>query len=291
MNGIFLLDKPIGLSSNHALQRVKRLFQAKKAGHTGTLDPLASGMLPICLGEATKFSQYVLDCDKTYLVTMQLGVRTNTSDAEGEIIATKTVPHFSLQNIDAAFDAFRGNILQIPTMFSALKHNGIPLYDYARRGITIDRAARPITLYNIAVLSIDNHFVNYMVKCSSGTYVRTLTDDVGEKLGCGAHVTQLRRLSVGKYLEKDMITLEQLQTLEHPERYLLPMDTAVDHFPILMLSEASQLALQQGKVIAGDDAKIGLVRLYSENQGFFGMGEVMSDGRLISKRLINPSNN
>ena len=287
MNGIFLLDKPIGLSSNHALQRVKRLFKAKKAGHTGTLDPLASGMLPICLGEATKFSQYVLNFDKTYLVTMQLGVRTNTSDAEGEIIATKPVAEFSLENIDAAFDEFRGNILQIPTMFSALKHNGIPLYDYARRGITIERAARPITIYNITVLSMDKDFVHYTVTCSSGTYVRTLTDDVGEKLGCGAHVTQLRRLSVGKYLEKDMLTLEQLQALENPENFLLPMDTAVEHLPILMLPEETKLALQQGKVIAEvSDAKTGLVRLYSETEGFFGVGEVMADGRLISKRLI-----
>ena len=288
MNGIFLLDKPIGLSSNHALQRVKRLFKAKKAGHTGTLDPLASGMLPICLGEATKFSQYVLTFDKTYLVTMQLGVRTNTSDAEGEIIATKPVPDFSLENIDIAFDEFRGEILQIPTMFSALKHNGIPLYDYARRGITIERAARPITIYNITVLSIDKDFVNYTVTCSSGTYVRTLTDDVGEKLGCGAHVTQLRRLSVGKYLEKDMLTLEQLQALENPETYLLPMDTAVEHLPILMLPEEIKLALQQGKVIAeASDAKTGLVRLYSEIEGFFGVGEVMEDGSLVSKRLIS----
>src|SRR3990167_5521161 len=204
LNGIFLLDKSIGISSNGALQRVKRLLQAKKAGHTGSLDPLATGMLPICFGDATKFSQYLLDSDKTYVVTMQLGVRTTTSDIEGEIVSMRSVPNFSLDDINAAFEKFRGTTQQIPSMFSALKHNGVPLYEYARIGMTIERLSRPITIYELTVLSIENNHVNFTVKCSKGTYVRTLVDDVGEVLECGAHVTQLRRISVGPYLENQM---------------------------------------------------------------------------------------
>src|SRR3989338_3679278 len=219
MHGLFLLDKPLGITSNAALQKVKRLFKIKKAGHTGTLDPLATGMLPIAFGEATKFSQHLLDADKTYSVTMQLGVRTNTSDSEGEIISTRPVPNFSLEKINCAFNAFRGQINQIPSMFSALKHNGVPLYEYARKGITIDRPSRPITVYELTVLSIENNHVQFTVKCSKGTYVRTLVDDVGEKLNCGAHVTQLRRLSVGPFLENQMMTMEKLDLLTQTENF------------------------------------------------------------------------
>lgn len=210
---ILLLDKPSGISSNAALQKVKRLLHAKKAGHAGTLDPLATGMLLIGLNGATKFLNQALGFDKTYLVTMQLGVRTNTSDAEGTIISTRAVPSLSLENIDRAFDAFRGTIQQIPSMFSALKHNGTPLYEYARKGITIERAARTITIYDLTVLSFENNCVCFTVKCSTGTYVRTIVDDVGETLGCGAHVTQLRRLSIGPFLENQMVTLDHLEAV------------------------------------------------------------------------------
>ena len=219
LNGIFLLDKSIGISSNGALQRVKRLLQAKKAGHTGSLDPLATGMLPICFGDATKFSQYLLDSDKTYVVTMQLGVRTTTSDIEGEIVSMRSVPNFSLDDINAAFEKFRGTTQQIPSMFSALKHNGVPLYEYARKGITIERQSRTLTIYSLIVNSFENNFVNFTVKCSKGTYVRTLVDDVGEKLNCGAHVTQLRRLSVGPFLENQMMTMEKLDLLTQTENF------------------------------------------------------------------------
>lgn len=289
MNAIFLLDKPSGISSNHALQRVKRLFQAKKAGHTGTLDPLASGMLPICLGEATKFSQYLLGCDKTYFVTMRLGERTTTSDSEGEITATRAVKNFSSTEIDAAFDAFRGDILQIPTMFSAIKFQGRPLYEYARQGITVERKARPISIFNITVLAVRDQEVDFSVHCSTGTYVRTLVDDVGEALGCGAHVTVLRRLSVGKFCEKEMVTLAQLEQAEDQSTLLLPMDSAVDSFPIVTLSEADKLLLQQGKRLFVNQAPLGLTRLYAEKTGFFGMGEVLEDGELRAKRLVSLS--
>jgi len=212
-NGIFILDKPIGISSNHALQKVKRLLRAKKAGHSGTLDPLATGMLPIFLGKSTKLTSRLLDADKTYAVTMQLGVRTNTADREGEVIATRDVPYFSVADINSAFNHFRGTISQIPSMFSALKHCGVPLYEYARKGITIDRPERTITIYELKIISFKNNHVDFTVRCSKGTYVRTLVDDVGEKLGCGAHVTQLRRLSVGQFLENQMMTMEQLIAL------------------------------------------------------------------------------
>ncbi|HLB56602.1 MAG TPA: tRNA pseudouridine(55) synthase TruB [Coxiellaceae bacterium] len=219
MNGIFLLDKSIGISSNHALQKVKRLLRAKKAGHSGTLDPLATGMLPIFLDKATKLTSHLLDADKMYNVTMQLGVRTNTSDAEGVVIATRDVPKFSFEEINSAFNSFRGKIQQIPSMFSALKHNGVPLYEYARKGITIERQSRTLTIYSLIVNSFENNFVNFTVKCSKGTYVRTLVDDVGEKLNCGAHVTQLRRLSVGPFLENQMMTMEKLDLLTQTENF------------------------------------------------------------------------
>src|SRR3990167_8243725 len=281
LNGIFLLDKSIGISSNGALQRVKRLLQARKAGHTGSLDPLATGMLPICLGDATKFSQYLLDSDKTYAVTMQLVVRTTTSDAEGSIVSTRAVPHLSLEDLNKTFDQFRGTTQQIPSMFSALKHNGVPLYEYARKGITIERPSRPITIYELNVLSIENNDVKFTVKCSKGTYVRTLVDDVGEVLQCGAHVTQLRRISVGPYLENEMMTIEQLESLIAQDDFsakniLLPVDSAVHHWPAVTVSSAVAFALKQGKTVEIPDApQSGWMRFIEDNGDFFGVGEVI----------------
>ncbi|MFT4993975.1 MAG: tRNA pseudouridine55 synthase, partial [Paraglaciecola sp.] len=187
IDGILLLDKPLGISSNHALQRVKRLFFAAKAGHTGALDPLATGMLPICLGEATKFSQFLLEADKTYLVTAKLGVRTTTSDADGDIVETKVV-NVSQAQLDSACEQFRGPIKQVPSMFSALKHQGKPLYFYARQGIEIDRPARDITIFSLSVSRFEGDEVDMQVHCSKGTYIRSLVDDIGQILGCGAFV-------------------------------------------------------------------------------------------------------
>ena len=293
MNALFLLDKPTGMSSNHALQKVKRLFCAKKAGHTGTLDPMASGMLPICFGEATKFSHYLLDSDKTYAVTMQLGVRTNTSDAEGEIISTRVVPALTIQDIDRAFDFFRGPILQIPTMFSALKYQGKKLYEYAREGITVERAARPIMIYAIYVLSFENNFVRFTVKCSKGTYVRTLVDDVGEKLNCGAHVTALRRLSVGPFQENQMISFEKLESIMNSsnfslEKILLPPDITVSHLPKIVFAHDEVIAIMQGKTLHHNaGAVVGLIRFYDDQNQFFGVGERLADGKIVSKRLVS----
>ena len=292
MHGILLLDKPTGISSNLALQKVKRLFKIKKAGHAGTLDPLATGMLPIAFNEATKFLQYLLDADKTYSVTMQLGVRTTTSDAEGEIISTRFVPDFSVQDIHSVFDLFRGEIQQIPSMFSALKYHGVPLYEYARKGIHIERASRAITIYDVTVLSLENNQVNFTVKCSKGTYVRTLVDDVGEKLGCGAHVTTLRRLSVSPFLENQMITIEQCIAMisdNHffPEKLILPIDIFLSHLSALYFSEECVMQLRQGKIILHDHAKKrGMIRLLDQYKQFFGVGEIIEIGKVAPRRLV-----
>ncbi|PJB09454.1 MAG: tRNA pseudouridine(55) synthase TruB, partial [Gammaproteobacteria bacterium CG_4_9_14_3_um_filter_38_9] len=282
VNGIFLLDKPSGVSSNLALQKVKRLLQIKKAGHAGTLDPLATGMLPIAFNEATKFLSYLLDADKTYSVTMQLGVRTTTSDSEGEVIAKRNVPDFSISQMNAVFDLFRGETQQIPSMFSALKYKGVPLYEYARKGITVDRASRAIRIDDITILSMENHNVHFTVRCSKGTYIRTLVDDVGEQLGCGAHVTRLRRLSVSVFSEMQMMSLEKLGLLLSDAHFsldavLLPMDTVLSHFPTIGFSEIASMHLKQGKTVAHTDATdLGLVRLLDQQKQFFGMGEVIS---------------
>lgn len=293
LSGIFLLDKPIGISSNGALQRVKRLFYAKKAGHTGSLDPLATGLLPICLGDATKFCQYLLDSDKSYEVTMKLGVRTNTSDAEGEVISTRPVKNYSIEEINTAFNNFRGDIQQIPSMFSALKHNGKPLYEYARQGITIERPSRPITIYEITVLSVEEDLVTFVVKCSKGTYVRTIVDDIGEQLNCGAHVTALRRLSVGPYHASQMMTIEKLESLIAENNFsanniLLPVDSAVHHWPAIFISQTHVFALKQGKSVMLPEAPTsGWMRFIDNNGEFFGVGEVLPDGKIAPRRLVS----
>jgi tRNA pseudouridine55 synthase len=212
VNGVLLLDKPYELSSNHALQTVKRIYFAQKAGHTGALDPLATGMLPICLGEGTKFSQYLLDTDKTYQVTAKLGIRTTTSDAAGEEVSRKKV-HVSAEQLDIALDTFRGTTQQVPSMYSALKYQGKPLYKYAREGIEVPREARDITVFKLQLLRFEGDEVELTIHVSKGTYIRTIIDDLGELLGCGAHVSELRRTAVGNYPIDKMVTLEQLETL------------------------------------------------------------------------------
>ncbi|MCB1803401.1 MAG: tRNA pseudouridine(55) synthase TruB, partial [Gammaproteobacteria bacterium] len=208
VNGILLLDKPLGLSSNHALQRVKRLYDARKAGHTGSLDPLADGMLPICLGDATKLSAYLLDADKYYWFRLRLGQTTATGDAEGEILTDRPVGDFSREQIEQACAAFVGKIQQLPPMYSALKHKGKRLYELAREGVEVERQPRTVTIHDLVVESVELPEVEIRVHCSKGTYVRTLAEDIGERLGCGAHVTALRRTGVGPYTEYPMYTME-----------------------------------------------------------------------------------
>ncbi|RYV03357.1 tRNA pseudouridine(55) synthase TruB [Shewanella sp. OPT22] len=299
VNGIVLLDKSTGMSSNFALQRVKRLFNAQKAGHTGALDPLATGMLPICLGEATKFSQHLLDSDKRYLVTAKLGVRTDTSDSDGEVVETKPV-EFTQEQLDAGLEQFRGDIKQVPTMFSALKYQGQPLYKYAREGITVPREARPILVFDLTFIKLEGDELTLDIHCSKGTYIRTIIDDLGELLGCGAHVIMLRRTHVADYPYERIVTLEQLQEMvegTEPEddhrfveldKHLLPMDSAVARYPEVNLPITLLEALMQGQAVpAADLQPEQLVRItLGENKLFVGVGEMNQKGLLQPKRLV-----
>lgn len=294
VHGVFLLDKPQGVSSNDIMQKVKRLFKANKAGHTGALDPLATGMLPICLGEATKFSQFLLDSDKRYVVTAKLGERTDTSDAEGQVVQSREV-NVAEADILAALSAFRGEILQVPTMFSALKHNGKPLYEYARAGITVEREARPITIFELKFIDYQAPFLTLEVHCSKGTYIRTLVDDLGEALGCGAHVTMLRRLAVADYPIEEMMPIEDLALLADSfpnselDRLLLPMDTAVASLPQLNLTAEQTKAVGFGQRVKFENpqASSGLVRLFSENGQFLGIAEITVGNIIRPNRMVN----
>ncbi|WP_019675833.1 tRNA pseudouridine(55) synthase TruB [Arsukibacterium perlucidum] len=297
VNGILLLDKPLEVSSNGILQRVRWLYQAQKAGHTGALDPLASGLLPICFGEATKFSQFLLDTDKTYLVTACFGIRTSTSDSEGEVINERPVS-FSDAELEQALQSLRGDILQVPTMFSALKHQGQPLYKYARQGITIEREARPISIFRFELLERDGNHADFIVHCSKGTYIRTLIDDLGELLGCGGHVSKLHRTQVGPFSAAQMVKPGQLDALAEQchssadfsalDALLLPLDAGIVTMPALQLNLEQQHQLQHGQncsVVADD---IDAIRLLGPAELFIGIGRVQQ-GVLSSRRLLNTS--
>ncbi|MDG2915111.1 tRNA pseudouridine(55) synthase TruB [Bisgaard Taxon 10/6] len=294
VHGVFLLDKPKGMSSNDVMQKVKRLFQANKAGHTGALDPLATGMLPICLGEATKFSQFLLDADKRYVVTAKLGERTDTSDAEGRIVASRPV-NLKTAEILTALSAFRGDLMQVPTMFSALKHQGKPLYEYARAGVTVERQARPITIFELKFIEYNAPFLTLEVHCSKGTYIRTLIDDLGERLGCGAHVSMLRRTAVSDYPSDKMLTLEALQQLAEAgdlrrlDALLLPPDSAVSKLPSLFLTERQTQAVGFGQRVRFDNAEkiYGQVRLFSAEKLFLGVAEIHQDNVIRPARMVN----
>jgi len=300
ISGILLLNKPGGITSNRALQNIKWLYKAAKAGHTGSLDPLATGMLPICLGEATKFSQYLLDADKTYRVTGLLGVKTDSSDSEGQIIEQRPVT-ISEQDLIDSLDGFRGEIMQTPSMFSALKVDGQPLYKLAREGKTIERKARPVTIYKLDCIDTSFPYFSLEVTCSKGTYIRNLVEDIGEALGCGAHVTILERLSVGGFESDqmfDMDSLEAITDIEALDKLLLPVDTAVRKYPKLTLSEDSAYYIQHGQTVQPDfDLESAtdidqealdnqLYRLFDQNEQFIGLGHINEDGMLAPKRLV-----
>ncbi|HCG7219759.1 tRNA pseudouridine(55) synthase TruB [Vibrio parahaemolyticus] len=299
INGVILLDKPTGISSNDALQKVKRIYFAEKAGHTGALDPLATGMLPICLGEATKFSQFLLDSDKRYRVIAKLGERTNTSDSDGEVVETRSV-NVDLEKLEACIDKFRGESDQVPSMFSALKYQGKPLYEFARKGIEVPRESRKITVYEIVLHRFEGDEVEMEVHCSKGTYIRTIVDDLGEMLGCGAHVTMLRRTAVAKYPYEKMVTLEQLnELLEQAHReeiaprelldpLLMPMDTAVEDLPEVNLIPELADMVQHGQPVQVLGApEQGALRLtMGEERLFIGVGEMNDDGKIAPKRLV-----
>jgi tRNA pseudouridine55 synthase len=292
VDGILILDKPIGCSSNQALQQVRKLYCARKAGHCGSLDPLATGILPICLGEATKFSSYLLGANKTYRAICRLGETTTTGDAEGEIVERRPVT-VDARQVERSLTQFVGEIEQIPPMYSALKHQGKRLYQLAREGKEVERKARRVTIYQLTLLSCSGDSLSFEVSCSKGTYIRTLAEDIGAVLGCGAHLTALRRTAVDSFVEQDGISIEQLQALEPQGRdqldaLLLPVTRAVIQFPELILDASSSLMISQGKrVQLGVPELAGLRRLVTAEGRFMGLGEIAQDGELTAKRLMN----
>lgn len=300
VNGIFLLDKPLELSSNSAMQRVRRLFDANKAGHTGALDPLATGLLPICLGEATKFSQYLLDSDKRYTATFALGIATESGDRDGAVVSQASAAHLTEAQIVDAMASFEGETDQVPSMFSALKHNGQPLYKLARQGIEVERPARRITLHHYRLLAFrsgETAEIEVDVYCSKGTYVRTLATDLGELLGVGAHVTALRRTAAGPFALADAYTPEQLTALvahsgsSGADHTLLPMEIAVQGALDVQLPKASELFFSQGQPVAASEAyrngqEAGIVRVFAEDGRFLGVATVTDDGLVAPKRLV-----
>lgn len=291
INGVLLLDKPVGMSSNMALQIVKRLFNASKAGHTGSLDPLASGLLPICFGEATKASGFLLDADKHYRVRCKLGERTTTADAEGEVIERRPVEGIDAARLEQVFAQFRGEIEQIPPMYSAVKHQGQRLYKLARQGVEVEREARNVVIHSLTLLGLELPYFDIDVHCSKGTYVRTLAEDIGEVLGCGAHVTELRRLGVGPYDVAGMVDLDSLKNtaddLAALDAHLFPIESALTQWPDVRLSPDATFYLRQGQPVVVPHAPTsGWVRLYAADQRFLGMGQVLDDGRVAPKRLM-----
>ena len=286
VDGVLLLNKPVGITSNAALQKAKWLFNAKKAGHTGTLDPFADGLLPLCFGEATKFSAYLLDADKRYRAVLQLGVTTTTGDPEGEILATREV-HTSRAEIEALLPRFMGEIEQIPPMHSALKHQGRPLYEYARAGIEIERPPRRVTIRALDLVECDLPRVVLDVQSSAGTYIRTLAQDIGAALGCGAHLTALTRTVAGGFHLEQAHTLADLETLAAPQRpgWLLPADCLVAHLPALQLDAADIAALCLGRSVEHPTDHPGLTRIYAAPHTFIGLADADA-GRLLPRRLI-----
>lgn len=287
LDGVLLFDKPLELSSNTALQKVRRLFQAEKAGHTGTLDPLATGLLPVCFGEATKFSTALLDADKTYRATLRLGQTTTTGDAEGEIVAERPVA-VAQADVDAALAKFRGPIKQLPPMHSALKHQGKPLYEYIRNGETIERELRDVVIHELHQERFEGHELDITVRCSKGTYVRTLAEDIGEALGCGAHLIALRRTAIAHFDLRDAYGWEQLQAMTEAERLdcVLPVDSLMPDMPQLQLDAVQIKRLAQGQRLALDaglpDGKVSL----HGPQGFAGVG-MLQGTRLAPGRLLS----
>lgn len=298
IDGILLLDKPLHITSNGALQRVKYLFAAKKAGHTGSLDPLATGMLPLCFGEATKFSQFLLESDKCYLVKVKLGVQTTTGDTEGAVIATKPIGQLSKDDIKTVLRQFEGTIQQIPPMFSAIKVQGKPLYELARKGIEIERQPRVVHIYRLQLLDFDQDTIQLDVHCSKGTYVRTLAEDIGEKLGCGAHIIGLRRSMVTPYHQAKMHTIEELEKVHAQQgadalkNFLIPIETSVSTLPAVTLSTSAQFYLKTGQPVMVPKLPMsGMVRLYSQADQFLGVGEVTDDARVAPRRLVSQPDN
>ncbi len=292
IDGVLLLDKPKGMSSNYALQKARRLYQAQKAGHTGTLDPMATGLLPVCFGEATKFSSHLLEADKVYRARIKFGQVTDTGDAEGTVIREREVPEIAQAELDAVLDRFRGEIDQVPPMYSALKHQGRPLYELARQGIEIERAVRRVTIYNMALLARHSDGIEIEVAVSKGTYIRSLAEDIGEALGCGAHLTALRRLKTGPFTGDAMLDFERLEALadqQAREGVLLPVDILLDHLPRLdITAEMARMILrgQQAETTTGPLEVDSLARVYQDQQ-LLGLVRIAAEGVIAPRRLLS----
>ena len=292
INGVLLLDKPTGITSNEALQHVKHLFKAKKAGHTGSLDKMASGLLPLCFGEATKFSGYLLDADKRYLATCRLGIETTTGDAAGDVVSEGPIPQLTEKSLDKVLDGFRGEIEQVPPMFSALKHQGKRLYELAYQGIEVERKPRSVRIYHLALLELGADRFEIEVACSKGTYIRTLAEDIGRVLGCGAHVCALRRTGAGPFSSEEMVTMEEIESLASGDfadldKKLIPVDEILRSLPSVTLAESLVHYLGEGHPVVVPRAPTsGLLRMYDEHQHFLGIGEIIDDGRVAPRRLV-----
>ena len=289
---MLVVDKPAGISSNDAVQQAKRLFGAQKVGHTGSLDPLATGVLPLCFGEATKFSQFLLDADKKYWARIRLGVTTETGDADGEVISEADASGVTAAQVVEALKTFVGEIEQIPSMYSALKHQGQPLYKLARQGIEVERAPRKVTIYSAEMLNITGSEIELLVHCSKGTYIRSLAEDLGAALGCGGHVSGLRRLAAGPYQEEQAVSFEQLKAIGSPEELdalLLPVSSAVGSWPVMRLHEDPAHYLLRGQPVQVAHAPTkGWVQIFEsgEEDRFLGVGEILTDGRIAPRRLV-----
>lgn len=287
LDGVLLLDKALGLSSNAALQQARRLYEAASAGHTGTLDPLASGLLPLCFGEATKFSFGLLDADKEYEALIRLGARTTTGDAEGDVIETSAV-NASAQAVVRVLAGFHGKISQIPPMYSALKRDGRPLYAYARAGETVERKPRELTIHRLELLEYAGREFRILVRCSKGTYIRVLAEDIGAALSCCAHLGALRRTAVGSFGVGQALAFAALENMTRDERdrALMPVDSLISPLPVLVLEGAEQRRFCQGQPLAQVQQEPGIVRVYSALGRFLGVAEIDSMAQLRPKRLI-----
>ena len=292
MTGILLLDKPVGLTSNETLQKVKSLYRARKAGHTGSLDKAASGLLPLCFGEATKFSGFLLNADKHYRTCFRLGIQTSTGDAEGEVVFRGETSKVTRKRVDTVLAQFHGAITQVPPMFSALKHKGQRLYKLAHQGLEVDREPRAITVHSIELLDYRGDELELEILCSKGTYIRTLAEDIGKELGCGAHVQALRRIGVGPYADETMLTLQELENIAGSgvlelDKLLLDIDSVVQDMPCVNLVDTVAFYLCQGQPVVVPRAPTrGMLRIYTEGGRFLGVGEVLEDGRVAPKRLV-----
>jgi tRNA pseudouridine55 synthase len=292
ITGIIVIDKPTGRSSNHVLQQVKRLFDAKKAGHTGSLDPLATGVLPVCLGEATKVSSYLLDADKSYQVTCKLGVITDSGDSDGQVVETKQIPEFTEQSLLNVLTQFTGEQEQVPPMFSALKHQGQPLYKLARQGIEVERKSRTVSIYRIDLLSFTDDSFTLEVSCSKGTYIRTLVEDISHALGTGGHVVMLRRVKAAGYEIELALTVEKIvqvaeQGQEALDKLLLETAEALPSWPTIVADEDQVIALRHGQQIRTSQLFVSAhVRLFDSHGQFLGLGEMSPTGAVSPKRVF-----